>query len=93
VASANLVNTLVYGNLGAGTVIDPTPFSSLGNNPSGLADLVNNTFFYGLMPGQVQTELLSAMNAVSGSTAAAQLARAQAAIYLAASSSYYTLEH
>ncbi len=93
VARYNAVNSIVYGNLGAGTTIDFTPFSSLGNNPQGLADLINSRFFHGLMPTTVNTELLRAMNAITGTTAAAAMARAQAAIYVAVTSSYYTVEH
>jgi hypothetical protein len=48
---------------------------------------------YGLMPGPVQTELMHAIGAVTGTTAAANLARAQAALYLTVSSSYYNVEH
>jgi hypothetical protein len=93
VARYNVANSIVYGNLGAGAVIDFTPFSSLGNTPQAVADLVNNTYFYGRMPGAVNTELLNAMNAIIGTTASAELARAQSAIYLAVSSSYFTVEH
>jgi hypothetical protein len=93
VARFNMVNSMIYGNLGAGAVIDFTPFSSLGNTPQAVADLVNARFFRGMMPATVNNELLRAMNAVTGTTAAAALARAQAAIYVAVSSSFYTVEH
>jgi len=93
VARYNLVNSVVYGSLGAGAVIDLTPFSSLANNPQQVADLIGQRFFYGLMPAAVNTELLRAMNAVTGATAAAMQARAQAALYVALSSSYYSVEH
>ena len=92
-ARYNTVDEIVYGNLGGGAVIDFTPFSSLGNTPQSVADLIAQRFFYGLMPATVNTELLRAMNGVTGSTAAAEKARAQAAIYVALSSSYYTVEH
>jgi Protein of unknown function (DUF1800) len=92
VARYNLANTMIYGNLGAGAVIDLTPFSNLGGNSQALVDAVNQAFMYGLMPGAVQTELLHAIGAVTGSTAAANKARAQAALYLAISSSYYNVE-
>jgi len=92
VARYNLANTLIYGNLGAGAVIDLTPFSNLAGNSQALVDAVNQAFMYGLMPGAVQTELLHAIGAVTGTTAAANKARAQAALYLAISSSYYNVE-
>ena len=93
VARFNMVNSMVYGNLGAGAVIAFTPFSSLGNTPQSVSDLLNTRFYHGTMPATVNNELLRAMNGITGTTAAAALARAQAAIYVAVSSSYYTVEH
>jgi uncharacterized protein (DUF1800 family) len=93
VARFNLVNTMIYGNLGAGAVIDLTPFSNLGGNSQALVDAVSQAFMYGLMPAAMQTELQNAMGAVTGTTAAANKARAQAALYLAISSLYYNVEH
>jgi uncharacterized protein (DUF1800 family) len=93
VARYNTVDEIVYGNLGGGAVIDFTPFSSLGNTPQSVADLIAQRFFYGLMPATVNTELLRAMNVVTGSTVAAEKARAQAGLYVALSSSFYTVEH
>jgi uncharacterized protein (DUF1800 family) len=93
VARYNLVNTMIYGNLGAGAVIDLTPFSNLGGNSQALVDAVSRAFLNGLMPSAMQTELLHATGAVTGTTAAANKARAQAALYLAISSSYYNVEH
>ena len=74
-------------------MIDVTPFSNLGGNPPALVDAVSLTFMYGQMPPKMQTALLGAINAIPGTTAAANKARAQAAIYLALSSSYYNVEH
>jgi hypothetical protein len=93
VARFNMVNSMVYGNLGAGTVIDFAPFSNLSGNPQALLDAVSQAFMYGQMPAKVQTALLGAVNAIPGSTAAVNKARAQAAIYLTVSSSYYNVEH
>ena len=93
VARYNLANTMIYGNLGAGAVIDLTPFANLGGNSQSLVDAVSQAFLYGQMPGAMQTELLHAVGAVTGTTAADNLARAQAALYLAISSSYYNVEH
>lgn len=93
VARFNLVNTMIYTNLGAGAVIDLTPFSNLGSNSQSLVDAVSQAFLYGQMPGAMRFELLHALNAVTGTTAADNLARAQAALYLATSSSYYNVEH
>lgn len=92
-ARMNLVNTIVYGSLGAGAVIDFTPFASLAANPQAVATAIGDRFFHGRMPAEVNTELLNSMNAVTGSNAASLLARAKAALYVALSSSAYSVEH
>ena len=88
-----MVNSFVYGNLGNGAVIDWTPLASLAATPQALVDAVNNAFMYGQMPGSMQSEILSAINAITGKTAAAYKQRAQAAVYLTVTSSYYNVEH
>ena len=93
VARSNMVNTFVYGSLGAGAVIDWTALTSLGATPQALLEAVNNAFMYGQMPGSMQTQILSAVNAITGNTGAVYKARAQAAVYLTVSSSYYNVEH
>jgi uncharacterized protein (DUF1800 family) len=93
VARANVVNTLMYGNLGNGVVLDLTPFSAVAGTPQVLIDSIGTAFFHGNMPAAMQTQLLSAVNALPGTTAAVLKARAQAALYLALSSSYYNVEH
>ncbi len=93
VARYNTVNSIIYGNLGAGAVIDLTPFSSLGNTPAALFTAVGNAFFYGQIPATVQTQMQSATTAITGTSAAVEKARAQAALYLAISSGYFNVEH
>jgi hypothetical protein len=93
VARSNMVNALVYGNLGNGAVIDWSYLISLAATPRALVDCVNNVFMYGRMPGAVQTQILSAVNALTGTSTAVYKARAQAAVYLTVSSSYYNVEH
>jgi hypothetical protein len=93
VARANMVNAFIYGNLGSGAVIDLTPFAALAGTPQTLVNAISSAFFYGEMPNAMQTQLLSAINALPGTTAAVMKARAQAALYLALSSSYYNVEH
>jgi len=93
IARFNMINTMIYGSLGNGAVIDLTPFSNLGSNPPALVDAISQVFMDGQMPAKVQTALLSAVNAITGTGAAVNKARAQAAIYLAISSSYYNVEH
>jgi hypothetical protein len=48
---------------------------------------------YRQMPASMQTQILSAVNAITGTTTAANKQRAQAAVYLTVSSSYYNVEH
>ena len=93
VARMNMANTFIYGNLGAGAVIDWTALTSLAATPQALVDAVNNAFMYGQMPASMQTQILSAVNAITGTTTAAYKQRAQAAVYLTVSSSYYNVEH
>jgi hypothetical protein len=93
VARSNMVNALVYGNLGSGAVIDWSYLTSLAASPDALVDSVDNVFMRGRMPGAVRTQILSAVNALTGTTTAVYKARAQAAVYLTVSSSYYNVEH
>ncbi len=93
VGRANTVNSFIFGNLGAGAVIDLTPFANLGNNMNALYNAISNAFFYGQMPVEVQNAMQTATSAIPGTTAAAAKSRAQAALYIALSSSYYNVEH
>jgi len=93
VARSNMVNTMVYGSLGNGAVIDWSYLTSLAPTPDALLDSVDNVFMRSNMPGAVRTQILSAVNAITGTTAAVYKARAQAAVYLTISSAYYNVEH
>ncbi len=93
VGRANMANTFVYGGLGNGAVIDWTALTALGATPQALLDAVNNAFMYGEMPAAMQTQILAAVNAITGTSTAVYKARAQAAVYLTVSSSYYNVEH
>lgn len=85
----NTINSMVYGTTFGGMTVDLTPFINLGNDPAGLIGLVNKTFYNGWMTSQMQTEITAALNAITGTTASSQKARAQAALYLALSSAQY----
>jgi uncharacterized protein (DUF1800 family) len=89
----NAINTMIYGSLGAGAMIDLTPYANAASNAQALVTMVNDTFFQGWMPGQMQTEILGAVNAITGTTAAVQKSRAQAALYVALTSGLYNVEH
>jgi uncharacterized protein (DUF1800 family) len=84
---ANQVNTYVYGSLGAGAVISIDEFSYLALSPNNLLDEIELLFFHGQMPAGLRTILLQAVIDTSG-----ERAKAQAALYLAASSGYYAVQ-
>lgn len=92
-ARMNVVNSILYGSQGMGAVIDFAPLANLASQPQALVDEVNFRFFHGAMPAEVSTEMLNAMNAVTGTSPAVLMARAKAGLYVALSSSYYTVEH
>ncbi len=87
-ARANLANSVIFGSLGAGTVVDLTSLSNLGATPAKLVAAVNNAFFYGQMPSALESQIMGAVTGTTGN-----LNRAKAAVYLAVSSSYYNVEH
>jgi hypothetical protein len=85
---ANFVNTLVYGSLGGGSTIDLTPYVTLASNTGTLLDALNTTLMHGQMPSDMRSTIQTALSAQT----TAQL-KAQAALYLVASSSQYQVEH
>jgi hypothetical protein len=91
-STANLrgdfVNTLVYGSLGGGTTIDLTPYVTLASNSGSLLDALDAA----LMHGQMPTDMRSTIQTALAAQTTAKL-KAQAAIYLVASSSQYQVEH
>jgi uncharacterized protein (DUF1800 family) len=88
VARANVSNTMIFGNLGTGAVVDLTSLSNLASDPARLVAAVNTAFFHGRMPSALEKQI---EGAVSGTTD--NLNRARTAVYLAVSSSYYGVEH
>jgi uncharacterized protein (DUF1800 family) len=83
---ANQVNAIIYGNLGAGTYIDLNAWASLANSPNELMDRIEVVFFRGQMPAAMRSVILEAVIGAAG-----ERAKAQAALYLAASSGYYAV--
>lgn len=80
---ADLANTLVYGGI-AGVQVDEAPFIALAANPGALLDHLSALLFHGQMPGDMNATIATAMAAAPDATS-----KAQAALYLAASSSQY----
>jgi uncharacterized protein (DUF1800 family) len=87
VERANQVNTIIYGSLGNGAVVDLNNWAALANSPSELLDEIDLIFFHGNMPLEMRQILMDAVV-----NTATERAKAQAALYLAASSAYYTVQ-
>ncbi|MFB3828921.1 MAG: DUF1800 family protein [Bryobacteraceae bacterium] len=87
IGRANVVNTLVYSRVNGATV-DLTPFSDLAAQPDSLLEAIEAAMFQGRMPAEMRNTIRQAVASTVGNAA-----RAQAAIYLAASSGYYSVEH
>jgi len=84
---ANQVNAIIYGSLGAGTVISTDRYTTLAYSPNDLLDEIDVVFFHGQMPAELRRIILQAVIETAG-----ERAKAQAALYLAASSSYYAVQ-
>ncbi len=85
----NFINSAVYGKIGSNTSLDFTPVSAAGT-PDQMVEWLNTMFLHGMMPDQMKTTVLGAVNAVDPANTKAQ---AQAAIYLVTSSSMYQVQH
>jgi len=85
---ANQINTLVYGNYGAGATVDFTPWVTLAATPSALADELGRVFLFGQMPQAFRDELLSAISGTTGSA----LNKARAGLYVTLTSGYYSVK-
>ena len=86
---ANFVNTMVYGNLGGGTLIDISPYVNLAGDPAEMLNALNSALMHGQMSDAMRSMILEALS-VPGMTST-QIA--QAAVYLVASSPQYQVEH
>ncbi len=98
IGRANVVNTMTFGQIGtgannpSGTRIDLAEFTALAAaDPTGnqLLDALNHKMMHGTMSPQMRAIILPAFTAVSAATPAA---RAQAAIYLVATSSQFQVQ-
>ena len=85
----NFINSAVYGKIGSNTNLDFTPVSTAGTTDQ-MVGWLNTLFLHGMMPDQMKTTVLGAVNAVDPANTNAQ---AQAAIYLVTSSSMYQVQH
>jgi uncharacterized protein (DUF1800 family) len=86
---ADIVNTALYGSLDKGTTIDLTPFLQNPTNSdsvSSLVDYISYVFLHHSMSSQLQQAAATAANAVNTATT-----QAQAALYVALTSSEYQI--
>jgi uncharacterized protein (DUF1800 family) len=82
----NFADSVVRNALAGGTLIDLTSFSNLAGNPQQLVDTLDVIFTHGALPSTDKSAIVTAVNAVPASNAAA---RARVAVYLITSSSQY----
>lgn len=98
IARANLVNTLVFGQIGTsesvplGTSIDLTEMEGLAaQDPTGalLVDTLDRKMLHSTMSSQMRTSILTAVTSITASNSAQ---RARQALYLVASSSQFQVQ-
>jgi hypothetical protein len=88
----NFVNTFVFSSLGSGTTVSFSSYASQASNPSQLLGSLNTLMLHGTMSADVNTSILTAMQAVPAG-ASQGLQEAQTAIYLIGTSSQYQVQH
>ncbi|HWF47262.1 MAG TPA: DUF1800 family protein [Bryobacteraceae bacterium] len=85
----NTINTIVYGGkLDAATTFDLSSFLSLGGDPQALIASINQIFFHSAMSASLNSALIAGMSGQTNATSAAQ-----AALYLALTSSEFQVAH
>jgi len=87
-ARINFVNDLIYGTISNRTTIDISAYVAAAKDINKLLDLVSVNMMHGAMPDDMRGTIATALGATQSLTR-----RAQAAIYLTASSSQYQMEH
>ncbi|MDQ6701219.1 MAG: DUF1800 domain-containing protein, partial [Acidobacteriota bacterium] len=75
-------------SFGPGTTMDLTPYVNLASTPAVLVDALDNALTNGQMPSQMKQTIVTAVTGTTGN-----LRRAQVAIYLIVTSSYYEVWH
>ena len=88
---ANWVQELVAGKYATNLQyygIDLTSFVNLAGNPAQLVNAVDAALTWGQMPAQMKNYIISAVSGTQGN-----LSRAQTALYLTATSSFYQTQH
>jgi uncharacterized protein (DUF1800 family) len=88
IARINFVNALVYGNIGANTKVDLSPYSGVAADVNKLLDQVSGVMLHGQMSDSMRTTLASTLSTITDTKR-----RTQAALYLVGSSSQFQVEH
>jgi uncharacterized protein (DUF1800 family) len=83
---ADVINTILYGALDKSTTISLTPFLPGGSNLSAMVDYISYAFLHHAMSANLQAAATSAAKAATGAKA-----QAQAALYIALTSSEYQI--
>ena len=83
---ADFVNALLYRKVG-GVTVDLKPWAALAGDPDQLLNTVGDALYEGRMPVKVREAILPAVQAAS-----TNLAKAQAALYLAATCNQYQVQ-
>jgi uncharacterized protein (DUF1800 family) len=83
---ADIVNTVLYGALDKSTTFNLTPFLPSGSDISSMVDYISQIFLHHAMSSDLQTAAISAASAATGAKA-----QAQAALYVALTSSEYQI--
>jgi uncharacterized protein (DUF1800 family) len=99
---ANVVNTFVYTGIQPstapttdkprGTSLDLASLEAMATTPDAILDHLNALMLHGTMSVEMRTSILSVMNAIPTSDANFARKRAQAAVYLVATSSQYDIQ-
>jgi uncharacterized protein (DUF1800 family) len=88
----NWTNSYVFGSIGSGTTVSFSNYATQASNPSALLGSLNTLMLHGSMSSDMQSAILTAMQAVPASSKQG-LQQAQMAIYLIGTSSQYQVQH
>jgi uncharacterized protein (DUF1800 family) len=90
-ARINFLNDLIYGSVGPHTTTDISAYVNVAGNVTTLLNLVNTNIMHGEMPSDMYSTLSTTLS--SSAFSGNPTATAQAALYLALSSSQFQMEH
>jgi hypothetical protein len=89
-ARVNFINDLIYGTVGPNTTTDISAYVNAAGNVTNLLNLINTNMMHGAMPSDMFNTLSTTLSSSAFTT---NTARAQAALYLVASSSQFQVEN